>query len=205
MPLRIQQLLDALDGIAYVTDGDTRLVAVGRRGWREFAEENGAPELADGNKLLGRSIFEFIAGDTVKDAFRHVLERAAATGREVLLPCRCDGPEIVRDMRLTISALRRSHGIDGFLFQSIQLTEHARPPLALYDFRALQGAQRPLLAMCSLCQRVWFDRGDGAPVWLDAETYYAHGGSSWVRISHTICPDCFSRWVAGWSGTPSTS
>lgn len=200
MTSRHQQLLDALEGIAYTTDPQARLTAIGRRGWREFAADNGAPELADTAALIGRSLFDFIAGDPVRDAFRQVMERAAASGRQVLLPCRCDGPGIVRDTRLTVSALRRGRAFEGYLFHAIPLAEHARPPLALFDFAARRPEDQPLLGMCSLCERVSPGGGERPMDWLDAEAYYARGGTSWVRISHTICPDCFARWIADWTG-----
>jgi hypothetical protein len=204
MSVSVQSVMDALAGVAYAVDLDGRILSIGRRGWRLFAMENHAVELADPDKLIGRNLFDFILGEDVRAAYARMLERIRLGEPQITVPCRCDAPDITRDMHMTVTPLKRGRSIHAYLFQCISLSEHTRPPIALFEFaRAREGA--PLLSMCSMCERVCqaFEDGcaDPAP-WMEAERYYAHGGSSVVRISHTVCPQCFRHWVQGMTGRP---
>lgn len=206
MTITPQAILDALAGVAYAVDLDGRILCIGRRGWRLFAIENGALDLADADALVGRNLFDFLAGENVRQAYARMLERIRLGEPQLMLPCHCDAPAITREMRMAITPLKRSRTVRAFLFQSITLCEHARPPIRLYEFSGDNYPESvPLLGMCSLCERVCPGPADcgevGAP-WMEAESYYAHGGSSRVRISHTVCPVCFRHWVQGWAGTP---
>ena len=74
--LTAQALLDALDGIAYIVDEDGRIVAVGRNGWDDFARANGGEAIA-GSSVIGRSLFEFVAGPEVQEHLRGYLNPAS--------------------------------------------------------------------------------------------------------------------------------
>ena len=85
----------------------------------------------------------------------------------------------------------------GFLFQSVELNSEQRPPIDLFKFqeikvRAGQEPDLPTIAMCSWCQKVRHEPTGGSR-WLEAEDYYAAGGRSRVRISHSICDECFDK------------
>jgi hypothetical protein len=204
MTVTSQAVMDALAGVAYAIDLDGRITSVGRRGWRLFAVESGAPELADTSLFIDRPLFDFITGEDVRAAYGRLLERVRLGEPLVALPCHCDGPTVAREMRMTISPLKRGRALQGYLFQSIPVSEHIRPPIQLFAFATEHYPDTvPLLGMCSLCERVCAaDSGTTDKRWMEAERYYANGGSSRVRISHTVCPDCFSRWVQGWTGLP---
>ena len=80
----------------------------------------------------------------------------------------------------------------GFLFQSVELDSRQRPAIDLFDISAIDQRARPdypLIIMCSWCQRFHYPPVTGKD-WLEAEAYYAAGGTSKVRISHGICDDC---------------
>jgi hypothetical protein len=201
------QILDALSGVAYVIDSRFRLAAVGQPKWRDFAVEGGAPGLADGEALYGRNLFDFIAGEEVRDGYRHILDTLSRGHREgIVIPCRCDAPSLTRETLMGITALRSNAKTTGYLFHAMLCDTRSRPPMPLYDFAAARVQaptdRRPMVSMCSLCERIC--RGDDCNTssggWVEAEAYYAGGGSSHVRISHTICPDCFGRWLASWTG-----
>ncbi|HLO75941.1 MAG TPA: hypothetical protein VK196_05740 [Magnetospirillum sp.] len=206
MPLTVQTIMDALAGVAYATDLDGRILCIGQRGWRLFAVENGALGLANPDVFIGTNLFDALAGADVRMAYARLLERVRRGEPQITLPCRCDAPGVSRDMRMTITPLRRNRTVRGVLFQSITLAERTRPPIRLFEF-ADQGYPEsvPLLGMCSLCERVcppWADCEDQAAQWMEPERYYAEGGTSQVRISHTVCSGCFRHWVQGWTGMP---
>ncbi|MEX2454933.1 MAG: hypothetical protein WD470_09530 [Rhodospirillaceae bacterium] len=195
-PLEAQNdaVLGALDGICYVTDCDGRIRQVGQRNWERFARENDAPELLSAS-VVGRSVFDFMSGNAVQTELRNVFRTLKTRERERwLMPFRCDSPGERRNMRLSITPIDGKGGVAGFLFQSILLSVETRPPIDLFDFKALSGLMAelrdlPLVRMCSYCQRV-NDEEHTHGDWQEAERYYALGGTSQVRISHGICGPC---------------
>ena len=205
MTITAQTVLDAMTGVAYAVEPDGAILAVGRRGWRLFAVENGALDLAESGAVVGRNLFEFLCGEEVKHAYGRMLERIRQGEPQLTFPCHCDSPSLSRQMRMTITPLRRNRSLRAVLFQSITMAERARPPIRLYEFAGESYPESvPLLGMCSLCERVCPspDCSEVSAPWMEAERYYARGGSSQVRISHTVCPFCFRNWVQGWTGSP---
>jgi hypothetical protein len=182
--------LDALDGVSYVIFPDGTISAVGTARWNKFACENAAPELLD-DRVVGRNLFEFVSGADAHSHIRRLLAELSAERREVCVaPLRCDAPARLRYMRQAITPIFEGHECRGFLFQSIELESHQRPPID--DFkehrrRTGEFTSLPLVVMCSWCLRVQSPTGD---CWMRAEDYYAAGGRSGVRISHGICETC---------------
>ncbi len=60
--LRLPDLLEALDGVAYVAAVDGTILTTNRRHWIAFANAGGAPELTP-DFVCGRSLFAMIAGE----------------------------------------------------------------------------------------------------------------------------------------------
>lgn len=205
MNLTVQNVMDAMAGVTYAVDPYGWITSIGNRGWRMFAVDNSAPEVAERERYVGRNLFEFVSGDDVRVAYERLLNRVRHGEPLITLPCHCDSPSVTREMRMTITPLRRGRVLHGFLFQSLSLAERMRPPLNLFTFSSDYPETTPILGMCSLCERVCVEVercSDLQAAWLEAESYYARGGSSQVRISHTVCPLCFRRWVEGWTGAP---
>jgi hypothetical protein len=198
-----QALMDAMHGLAYVVDGRMRLVAVGRPNWVRFALDNDAPEMAETDRILGRPLMEFIAGDSVRMLYATMFAALSGQpGRTVRLRYRCDAPTWRRVMDLSISVIARRRNERRFLIQSQLEEEVSRAPVPLFDQASQPPAgQFPLLSMCSICQRVCFPAGgaEESCEWLEAEAYYARGGVSAVRLSHTVCPGCFAGWTAAFA------
>lgn len=187
--------LEALDGISFVTNPEGTITAVGASNWNAFASANGALELID-QLILGNSLFEFISGQEVQAQLKDVMKKiSVGIYSRWAMPFRCDSPDRQRNMRQSITPIRASGACVGMLFQSIELHSEQRPQISLFDFReierrAAQEPDLPTIAMCSWCQRVRQEPTSGTE-WVEAEVYYAAGGSSHVRISHGICDNCF--------------
>lgn len=191
-------LLEALEGVCYIVDRQRRITACGGAHWRRFAADNGGP--VDPVTVIGRDLFDFVAGERVRACYTDLLERLDAGRLSVAsYTYRCDSPSVRREMRMSITALRESDATTGFLFQSVTLNERPRPPIGLFDFargRARRpDAALPLLGLCSYCQKVRHPAGsvEGEGAWIEAEDYYRLGGSTDVQISHGICEPCFHR------------
>lgn len=205
MALSYQDILDSIDGVAYLVGDDGRIVACGRDRWGRFARVNGASNIADHRSVIGRDLFDFIVGEEVKDAYRwHLDTLRELRAREVVFPFRCDSPAMRRDMRMAISRVYDGSAFCGFLFSSVVLGTYERPPINLYDFVALNAMalgneNAASVRVCSFCLRVhWRRKGSASDAgdansWMDPEAYYRQGGPSAPRIVHGVCPDCAGR------------
>lgn len=198
----VQHLLDAIDGVSYLTDGEGVIMACGRPGWERALRQADAAAPLPVETVIGRRLLDFIAGPKVRDTYRLHMERAAAMpGSPRSFECRCDTPELSRVIRMSISALPEvAAGKPGFLFQSVVVRTAERVPVALFAFpppKADQSADAPFLGLCSYCHDVRFPAGsaEGEGEWIDAVEYYRRGGDNAVVISHGVCPRCFETVV----------
>jgi len=200
-PATAESFLDAMEGVCYLVDLEGRLSAVGRHTWHAFASENGAPQLCKPDSVLGRPLIDFIAGLEVRQSYLAFMDKLLSGKRRSLhFEAGCDSPDVHRRMRMCISTVAARDKITGFLFQSLTLEEHERPPVDLFDKAAIlsQVAARshlPILRMCSYCQSVAREHVAEDSEWVSAEAYYRLGGTSEVRISHGICPICMAERV----------
>ena len=187
-------VLNAFEGICYVTDPDGDIVSIGPDNWTEFAISNDAGSLMP-DRLIGRNYLDFVQDDAVKEHFNECLSALAKSDfDEWVQPYRCDAPAVKREMRLSIKSIDEDSVVLGYLFQSIQLSAINRPPLDIFDFPALNiliNSERDLsiVKMCSFCQNVSSEEYTSGE-WKDAEKYYRAGGHSNVRLSHGICDSC---------------
>jgi hypothetical protein len=190
----LDDFLDAVDGIACAVDADNRIIAVGRHRWDRFAVESGAPDLCAGN-IVGRSLFEFVSGPGLRQAYQKAVDRIASTGEADVVVAHCDRPGMARELRLSITPLRLGGERPGLLFQARIVGGTVRPRLDFSDVKVLLSAlggetDLPIVAMCSFCRLVRRPGSSEAEEWVTAEEYYRLGGTSRVRISHGICADC---------------
>ncbi|MGZ5392256.1 MAG: hypothetical protein ACXWD3_10550 [Mycobacterium sp.] len=188
----LAEMLDALDGTAYVTDLEGRLLCVGTQNWDSFASENAGQDLA-GSPPLGRPVTEGISGETVRSLYQRVHQVAVSGERRIAFTFRCDAPDVERRMKMAIGPLRSGNAVVGVLYQSTILSERARPPLRFLEAAAaleqFNEDRAPIIANCSFCAKIDWPVGSDGP-WVEPEVYYQRGGVSEVRISHGICPNC---------------
>jgi hypothetical protein len=190
------ELLDALDGVAYVTDCDGVIVDVGPQNWTDAAVGfgwNGPSPTA----LVGLSLFDAITAGDVRTVYRRLHDFVATGGRpRVTFTCRCDQANVVRRMRMSVGAVHSQDGVQGVLYHSQIIAQHERPPLGILmpadAVLALREDTRPIISICSFCQTV---RAAGTNEWVQPEEYYRRGGQSDVRISHGVCPHCESSLI----------
>jgi hypothetical protein len=198
-----EQLLDAMEGVAYLTDLDGVILAVGHKGWADFAADNAVPWLK-ADAVIGTSLFAALSGDATLDAYRR-LHAALISGRraETVFEYRCDSPIAERHMRMSITAVAGEAGVAAVLYQSQMLAEVTRPALRLFsrDLRASRrqvSEPRRMVLLCSFCQRVAWPIGSNGKTrrWIDATEYYRLGGPSDVTVSDSVCRECAKQVVA---------
>jgi len=192
-------LLDAMEGIAYVVRHDGLILGYGRPHWNRFAAENDGAGLLEPEAVVGRNLFDAIAGPEVRARYRGWIDAVLKNrpGEPATLTTRCDSPTAKRELRLSISRIADAP-VPAVLFQSMVMAVESRPPLNIYDFEALRRALQarpdlPVVTLCSFCQRLRWPPGARDPArteWIEAELYYARGGRSEVAVSHGLCEDC---------------
>ena len=167
--------------LSYAIDQDDHLVRVDE-GYHRFARENGWDRSGES---LGRSLWDFVAGEDLKRLQRMLLRRIRGEVRSVELPFRCDGPGVRREMDVKIAA-----GSSGqvVLFSARMRSEEPRPrPQPLLSAQAPRGEET--LTMCG-----WCDRFLVGGEWVEVEEAAARLGlfqrSELPTIDHGICPEC---------------
>lgn len=165
-------------------DADDRIVSV-NHGWELFADSNGAPELfAEG--VVGRSMWELIGDDAVKELFTALHETVRRQGRSIEFRYRCDAPEFRRFMQMRIDPLDGGH-----LQITHEITEEQPLPTPLYFTERRVQSPRQVLR-CSVCNAL--NVGDG---WKTVEEAIEAGLRSDedrpIQVLYRVCDSCISR------------
>jgi hypothetical protein len=151
--------------------------------WLAFAKENGAPGLTK-ELVLGRSLWDFVAGDELCQLYMEMHTRVRQSGRPAILPFRCDSPWLQRHMRLTISL-----GSDGRLsYDSVLVRAVPQSHLEVIDSGRPRSAAT--LDICSCCRRALLEPAG----WMDLEDVSVQlqlfEGHEVPTLHHTVCPEC---------------
>jgi hypothetical protein len=169
----------AVEALSYAIDDQDRLIRLDE-GYYRFAEENGWNDVGSS---LGRSLWDFVAGDDVRKLQRMLVRRIRDGVRDVELTCRCDGPTMIREMDVRIAASRSGRGV---LFAARVRSEEDRDePQPLLDPDVPRGDGR--LPMCAWCDRFEVD-GEWVEVEVAATRLELFRRSELPAIDHTICP-----------------
>ncbi|MBA3842305.1 MAG: hypothetical protein H0X39_06755 [Actinobacteria bacterium] len=168
----------AAETIAYRIDGDDVIVWV-NDAWERFADTNG---WARGDAVLGRSLWESIAGAETSLLWRELVTRARR-GVAINVPFRCDAPDARRYLELSLTP----GGSGALEFCSTTTAIEERDPIALMAAHYEPGEP---LRCCSWCKR--FDT-DG---WVEVEEAVARLGlleHESRAVTHAMCAECESR------------
>lgn len=175
---RCRYRVDAGDVLAWVDDW-----------FLAFARENGASELTWA-EVLGRSLWEFIDDTATRDLYKHIHSRVRATGRQVVLPFRCDSPTLRRHMLLRITLVD-----SGDLMYEGVLTR-AEPTAVLNVLDPAFPRSRAKLTLCSCCKRALVETSG----WLKVEDAVARLGlfekPKAPRLNYTVCHECSEVFAA---------
>ena len=169
----------------WTIDRDNVITSVGGD-WDAFAESNDAASLC-GSSVVGRSLFDFISGEETQRIYRLLLRRVRAVDAPVIVPFRCDSPEMRRHMRLEIEPLSER----AIEFRGVLVAAEPRPHLRLLARNAPRS--EALLVSCSFCLRMRLPNGE----WIEAEDAVVRLGLLTLertpRLAHGICPACKAK------------
>jgi hypothetical protein len=167
-----------VEALNYAIDHNDRLIRLDD-GFYRFAEENGWEDVGSS---LGRSLWDFVAGEDVRKLQRMLVRRIRDGVRDVELTCRCDGPGMTREMDVRIVAGSSGRGV---LFSARVRSEEVRDePQRLLDPDVPRGEER--LPMCAWCDRFEVD-GEWVEVEEAAKRLELFRRSELPTIDHTIC------------------
>jgi hypothetical protein len=173
--------------LSYAIDDQDHLIKVDE-GYYRFAEENGWD--AAGTSL-GRSLWDYVAGQELKKLQRLLLRRIRNEVGDVELPFRCDGPDVRREMEIRIVARPGGRVV---LFSARTRSEEAREkPMPLLDPDAPRGQET--LQMCGWCDRFEVD-GEWVEVEEAAKRLGLFSRGELPTLTHGICPDCSEMLLA---------
>ncbi len=171
--------------LGYQIGHDDRITFVDSK-WISFAERNKAPELTE-RAIVGKSIWNFVAGREVQHLYGLMFHVARSEGREVAVPFRCDSPTSRRFMELRVAP-----GQKGALsFQSLLVREEARAYIELPDTG--DRAPEALQTICSWCKRLHLKDDSWVEIERAVRELGLFGSARLPRLTHGICPDCRSE------------
>ena len=176
------QMTAQIKEMSYLVDEHDRIIDVGP-GWDEFAEANDG-EGAYAATVLNRPLSDFIAGPDVQTVIKALLKRARKLKRPLTFPFRCDAPDKVRHMSITLTPT----STDLVGVRSTLLREDLREPAPVLDRRAERSDD--VIRICAWCNRINVD-GTWREVdeVVDQLDLFSHGLVP--SLSHGICDDCF--------------
>lgn len=167
----------------YHVDGDNRLTSMSDS-WCEFAQANGASEIADRSAVAGRSIWTFIAGEASRHLYGLIFSKVRSGQRQVVVPFRCDSPTVRRFMSLKIEPL----AAEGLRLTSELLKVEEREYMPLLDAAVSRSSE--VLMICAWCKRI----EAGPAVWLEVEDAVEKlglfGSVELPQLKHGACRDC---------------
>lgn len=150
-------------------------------GYFGFAAEN---QFADAGSDIGRSLWDSVSDNTTRMVQKSLVRRVRRSGRSLVLPFRCDGPAVRRELSLEIG----SRADIGWIQFSVQTrSEEERPRQPLLDPAEPRGDRS--ITMCSWCDRLMIGRS-----WVEIE--YAAGemglmdGRDLPAIRYALCDRC---------------
>ena len=164
----------------YRVDAEDRITFVDAS-WVAFAGENGLPALT-AEFVKGTSLWNYISEGATQDYYRNIIKHVRTTGRTVVVPFRCDGPECRRFMEMSVAGLDAG----ALEFRSVLIREEARSRVDLFDPDFPRTEQ--WLTVCAWCKKV------DAAGWVEVEEAMRQLGLSnqarLPRITHGMCPAC---------------
>jgi len=167
----------AAAAIVYELDVDNNIVAVNSV-WQSFALENHAPELSF-DQVIGKPLMQYISGNTTKQFWQTLLDKARAADSALHLDYRCDSPDIRRFMHMKVYRGER----DKLHVESALLRTESRP--VSVHFKRAQQRGSDTKVRCSFCNHILHKSH-----WVEAESLVAGSGVVSLEVTYGICPKC---------------
>lgn len=166
--------------VSYVLNADDELVSV-NDAWGDFARSNLGGRAAAA-EVLGRKLWDFIAGAETRLLYRDILHRVRR-GNTLRFNIRCDAPDRRRLIEVVVAPAAGA----AVEFHTRVLWEEAREWQPLLDPRVAHTDE--FLHLCAWCKKVQV--GDE---WLEVEDAVTRlalfDQPALPQLSHGLCPAC---------------
>jgi len=151
--------------------------------WARFAIENDAPLLA--TEVIGRSIWDYIAGPEVRHVYASVFERVRKQHCQLSFPFRCDSPELYRAMRLSISPMSEGR------IELCSVLETIRTQPRTLDILQRKAGSSPssVVQMCSWCKAIALG-AEWKSIEQAMEELSLFTQESMPGVVHALCDSC---------------
>ncbi len=177
--------------LRYTLDASDAIVAVSGD-WDRFALANGGEAIL-AERVIGRRLDDFIAGDVTRMFVRTMLMSVRTLGRELQRPYRCDSPRMKRLMQMTITP--RANKLLDLCHRPLRQEPW---PGSLPVVRPASADATRVVKRCSMCNRVRFGRQ-----WCELDEALRAAclsPAACLNVVHGVCPDCLRD--VGTSRTP---
>lgn len=168
----------------YQVDAKDNIISIDGA-WSAFARENGGQSLLN-NPPLGRSIWDFINGLSTRNIYFILMKRVRENGRSVHFPFRCDSPDKLRYMEMTIRPGQSgSLWFETAIAKEIPIEQNQAPKNDAHG-------TRELINMCAWCDRVQVG-SEWLPLEVGIWSLALFDTPEAPPITHDICPDCYEE------------
>lgn len=166
--------IDAADRITHVNDAFTA-----------FDESDGGAALPP-SRVLGRSLWEFLADTTTRYVYRSMVQRVRGQRTPIRFRFRCDSPSRRRLLAMEITG----DGSGEVRFAVSPVLEEERAPVA--PLFGADGRTDGLLEICGWCKRVPLPSGQWVELEEAIQALGLFSGGTEPRLTHGMCPTCYT-------------
>jgi hypothetical protein len=160
-------LVDSLDRIGWVSEN-----------WDRFASANESPELC-GSTVIGTELWSHVSDLTLRHLLQRIFAKARASRGPLFLTCRCDAPNLRRDLEVRVES---SDGASVCVTSTV--TSEVPRPVTLAST-----SSDVFVRLCSWCNAI-----DVAGNWVELETAVEKLGlllgPHYPQITHALCRKC---------------
>lgn len=152
--------------------------------WNRFARSNGEPQLV-GGAVVGCNQFDVIP-EALRAVYSNAFQQVRSTGRVWEHLYECSSPTLFRIYRMRIHLLKPQ---DWFIVTNTLVIQRAHENPVTADLNVYADANG-IVTMCAHCR--CSRRLDNPHQWDFVPEYLERRTESTVRVSHGLCPVCYS-------------
>lgn len=153
------------------------------RDWDDFIDENGGASAIRRAQIVGRSLRDFVVGESTWMMYDVLLRRVRLLRTPVRRHFRCDGPLVRRDFTMTLEP--SASGSVTFKTELVDSVPRVRP----VNFSYRSDAEH---VRCSVCGRVTFD----SLGFQNPDEVLDRLGWVGVSVSYGVCERCEAQMSA---------
>lgn len=177
MPLSVSELTYRIDAANRITD-------LGEE-WTAFAKANAGFALIPSN-VIGTPIGSWISDPTTREVYDVLIARIRDRRETLSFRLRCDAPGFRRLLQMQMAVL----GEGQVEFRTSLVEAQPRTAMSLMDATLLRSEAQ--VKICGWCMRLPDETGRWMEIEAAVHALRLFEGLPVPRLSHTMCPDCFT-------------